>query len=876
MNKVFILLFFLLALSLISFDSMSENQHSKTDSLIDQLPNVNSDTAKVNLLNKICFEMVSVDNANALEYGNLARELSEKINYKKGLAQTHYNIGSVYKDMGDYNACLKNYMISLEIREKLNDQKELAASLTNVGIAYKDLNSFNKSLDYLSRALAVAEKIHDMNGMANTENGLGSLYWKYKNLDQALVHFLKALDIRELLAVKKDIAAALNNLGLVNKDYSNYPLTFDYYQKALSISKSINDKKNIAYTLNLIGSAYWDMKMYSESIVYYLESLKIREEIGNQRDIASSYNNIGNVYKNINSYSKALDYYKKALNLRKELADENYTAYTLNDIGSIYWKLKDYKTALKYYQEALVLRRNLSDKLGIANSLKNIGIVYKELKKYSVAIDSYEKALAIFETTDDKKNTSNVLSYIGNVYSEQSSYKKAQEYYFKSYNISKEAGYKEGIASAATNLGELSAKTGRRAEAIKYFEQALSIAKEINQRDIIARIYDILDDLYAEVSDYKKSWEYHKLLSEVKDVLKEEEGSKKIADANVNYITTKQEKEMGKKKIELLEKQTQLDKELYIRNFLIVVSLVILVILSLLYNQFRLKKRSNELLSKQKDEIEKQANLLEFANNQLVLKNTQITDSITYAKLIQDAILPSEKIIKHFLPNSFIFFKPKDIVSGDFYWLFQEGNKTFFAVVDCTGHGVPGGFMSMIGYTLLNDIVKEKKIFDVSKILEKLNVGVMITLNQGESKQDDGMDLSICCIDRETKKLSIASANQTVLVIQDNEMKSIKGDIYSIGGIFSMRSKVEFTTHAFDLKKNTILYMFSDGFPDQAGEEKNNKYGTSRLEQILFENYNLPVEKQMEKLSDSFYNWKGCKRQIDDVLVTGLSLSSID
>lgn len=864
----------ILFLLLITSGSLLFGQQSKIDSLIDLIPNTTSDTAKVNLLNHICFEMVGTNNKSALEYGNLARELSEKINYKKGLAQTHYNIGSVYKDLGDYNTCLKNYLISLEIREKLDDRKELAASLTNVGIVYKDMNSFSKSLEYLNRALDINVKSHDMNGTANTENGLGSLYWKYKNYDLALIHYMKALDIRELLGVKKDIAASLNNLGMVNKDYANYSLALDYYQKAKIISESIKDKKNVAYTLNLIGSAYWDMKMYGESIEHYLESLKIREELGNQKDIASTYNNIGNVYKNINNFQKALEYYKKALNLRKELADDNYTAYTLNDIGSIYWKLKSYKTALQYYQESLVIRRNLNDKLGIANSFKNIGIVYKEMKNYPVALESYKKALNIFENTNDKKNTANVLSYFGNIYSEQANYKEAQDYYTRAYNISKSAGYKEGMAAALTSLGETTAKTGKRAEAINFFNQAIDLALEIHSNEILARIYDTLDDLFAELSDYKNSWKFHKLLSEVKEELNREEGSKKIADITLNYLTEKNDKIINQKKIELLKKQTQLDKELYLRNFFIIVSIIILIILSLLYNQFRLKKRSNELLSKQKDEIEKQAKLLEFANNQLQVKNTQITDSISYAKLIQDAILPSEKKIRQYIPDSFIFFKPKDIVSGDFYWLYQEGKKTFFAVIDCTGHGVPGGFMSMIGYTLLNDIVKDKKTFEVAKILEKLNVGVMITLNQGESKQDDGMDLSICCIDRETKNLTIASANQTAIVIQENEIHSIKGDIYSIGGIFSTRRKVDFTTHTFDLQKNTILYMFSDGFPDQTGEEKNNKYGTVNLEQKLVENKNLPMKEQMEKLSLSFNNWKGCKRQIDDVLVTGIRISS--
>ncbi len=853
--------------------SIGQNQYS--DSLIDQLPLKTSDTAKTNLLNKICVELLGSDNKSALEYGNLAVELSEKIGYQKGLSQALYNLGSVWKDNGDNNKSLELYFKSLDIRQKSNNKKDIAATLINIGLVYREINNYNKSLDYFNQALSISEQAKDLNESANALNGLGGVYWKNKNYDQALVFYIRSLDVREKLGVKKDIAASLNNLGMVNKDYSNFILALDYYNKSLKISKKINDRKSAANTLNLIGSIFKEQKMYSEAIEHYVESLKMREEAGNKKDIAASLNNIGDVFKNINYYKKALEYYEKALKIRKEIGDQNTIAYTLNDIGSIYWKIKKFDKALQFYQEALSIRRGLGDNLGIANSLKNIGIIHKELKKYDLALETYEKALNIYKESGDKKNYASVLSYIGNVYNEQTNYPKALNYYLQSFASSEDANYKEGLASSALNIGDLYNKTDKKNEAITYYDKAISYAKEINQKDVLAKIYNTIDDLYADLSDYKKAWNYHKLFSEIRDDLMADEGSKKIAEVQVKYLTYKQDKELHEKKLELLKKQAELGKEIIIRNFMIAGLFVVLLILFLLYNQYQLKKKSNKLLSEQKNEIEKQAQLLEKTNHQLQIKNTQITDSISYAKLIQDAILPSANRIRHYLPDSFIYFRPRDIVSGDFYWMYQEGKKTFFAVVDCTGHGVPGGFMSMIGYTLLNDIVKEKKIFDLPQILEKLNVGIMHALNQNESKQDDGMDLSICCIDRESKKLHLALANQSALLIQKEEMTKVKGDIYSIGGIFSTRKKIEFTQQIFDLDHETFIYMFSDGFVDQIHNKTCAKYSTSRIEQHFFDNHKFAMDIQKENLATEFEQWKGNRRQIDDVLVVGIKINCL-
>ncbi|MCK4663138.1 MAG: SpoIIE family protein phosphatase [Bacteroidales bacterium] len=281
--------------------------------------------------------------------------------------------------------------------------------------------------------------------------------------------------------------------------------------------------------------------------------------------------------------------------------------------------------------------------------------------------------------------------------------------------------------------------------------------------------------------------------------------------------------------------------------------------------------------------IKKVEEEIEIKNKLLEKKNIQITDSISYAKCIQEAIIPSEDLIKLYFPDSFVYFRPKDIVSGDFYWLSEQKGKLILAVVDCTGHGVPGAFMSMIGNTLLNEIVNEKKILKPSLILDKLNNGVIYSLDQGNKNEDlfsqqkstkgDGMDISLCNIDMKNKEIQIASANHTVYIIKDKKINTIDGDIYSIGGMFAKKANINFTNHTINIEKGTTIYLFTDGFKDQLGEKTNNRFSTNSFKNLLLKNQHLSMDEQLSILDNTFKKWKGKRNQIDDILIVGIKFS---
>ncbi|MBE9469403.1 MAG: SpoIIE family protein phosphatase [Bacteroidetes bacterium] len=286
------------------------------------------------------------------------------------------------------------------------------------------------------------------------------------------------------------------------------------------------------------------------------------------------------------------------------------------------------------------------------------------------------------------------------------------------------------------------------------------------------------------------------------------------------------------------------------------------------------RQRTSEI-RQQKEELQANSKLIKSVNKELKRKSVLITDSLSYAKRIQDSTLPSNVMIKKYLPQSFVFFHPRDIVSGDFYWFATYNNKEIIAVVDSTGHGVPGAFMSMIGNTLLNEIVINEKVYKPSLILEKLNSGIIKVLNQEietDDVQNDGMNISICCIDKINKQIEIANADQMAYLIRDNNVITIDADIFSVGGNFSRKFDVRFTNRIFDYKEGDMLYLFSDGYQDQFGGKNNTKFMASNFKQLLLSLSKIEIQKQFETLNDTFFKWKGNTRQIDDVLVIGIRL----
>ena len=251
-------------------------------------------------------------------------------------------------------------------------------------------------------------------------------------------------------------------------------------------------------------------------------------------------------------------------------------------------------------------------------------------------------------------------------------------------------------------------------------------------------------------------------------------------------------------------------------------------------------------------------------------QNKKITESINYAKRIQSAILPNSRLIDRVLPDSFILYKPRDVVSGDFPWFAQVKNGIFMAAVDCTGHGVPGALLSLVGYFLLNDIVRSRRVMEPGKILDLLDEGVSMTLRTDEDAgTKDGMDISLCKINLEAREVEYAGAHRPLYIMRGGELEEIKGNKFPIGGgIF--KNQTNFTNNKIKLSAGDSIYFCSDGFCDQFGGPMGKKFGTGQLRETIRKVHHKPMKEALQIFEHQWLEWKGVEKQTDDVMLIGV------
>jgi len=640
----------------------------------------------------------------------------------------------------------------------------------------------------------------------------------------------------------------------------------------LQVLKTVTEDTSKINTLNMLSKKYIKISNYLQAMKYATEAGQQAEKINNKKGMASSYYNIGTIYNNQGDYEKAMSYHLKALKIMEQIGDTPGIASSYNSIGIIFDYQANYPKALELYFKSLKIYEKIGSKTGIANTSNNIGNIYDYQKKYSKALEQYLKCLKIFEETSDNEGIATAYNNIGYLYMKQGNYEQALSNYLKAAKISEKIGDRQGMSTNYNNIGEVYTKQGKFEDAYHYLSLALILSVETGSKDDIKEAYSSLSELYNKKGDFKKAYEYQKLFSDIKDTLLNEQSGKQMAEMDAKYGSEKKEKD-----IELLTKDKELqladlNKQKFIRNVFIGGLILTLFLVLILYSRFIIKQKLNTSLRSKNIEL--------LQKNMLIEKQKEkIIDSITYAQLIQQSILMEESEIQKQLPDSFIYYQPKDIVSGDFYWCSKINNKIILAAIDCTGHGVPGAFMSMIGNTILNQIVNEKHITMPSEILRLLNIGIYQSLHQEkeETLSRDGMDIALCCIDYNNNQIEYAGAQNPMYVIDDNELKVMKADRFTIGGGGMISKKEnplerEYTNHIIPIKKDMSIYLFSDGYMDQFRGSDRKKYGIQKFKELLQNNQHLSMQKQKELLAIEHEAWKGNAQQIDDILIIGLRL----
>jgi serine phosphatase RsbU (regulator of sigma subunit) len=601
-----------------------------------------------------------------------------------------------------------------------------------------------------------------------------------------------------------------------------------YFDSALILAKGCSDK--VLSEIHMYkGRAHYDVGEYKPAMTHYIESQRIFEKNKWMNvDYGHLLHFIGSVFKQQNFYDKALDYYIKELDLAREIKNKSLEGEALYLAAGMYGNMGELDKEQEYEEKSLAIYRELGNRKMEGLLLGNLSHNYADRKDYKKAIEYCEAALKIYDETGNLTMVSPTLRALGDFYS----------------------------------------RAGQHKKGLGYLEKALIAAGKIETKQMLYRseITKSMAFVYSNLGDFRSAFNLLRKHHEIEDSLTNLSNTEYLHNLETQYQTEKKEKEIAllnaDKKIkedELLRKQTQ-------GKMLMVISGLGLVVAGVSVFAFLNKRKTNRLLGKQVNEIN-------YQNSVIKEKNKDITDSIQYAKRLQEAVFPEADVLNDYFSESFVLFRPRDIVSGDFYWFDEVDDKTIVIVGDCTGHGVPGAFMSILGHNLLNQVILEERITDPAGILQLLDKRVSNALNKRGNKKEynDGMDIAICVIDKKNNKLVFAGANRPLIIKRGEELIELKPNKFGIGGIEEDRCKL-FGKYEIDANENDVLYLFSDGYYDQFGGPNGKKFKYKNLIDHLKAIAAQPLEEQKNILLSTFENWQGNLEQLDDVCVVGLKI----
>lgn len=618
----------------------------------------------------------------------------------------------------------------------------------------------------------------------------------------------------------------------------------------VAVSRLILDQKADAYVN--IGIINYYKSDYNRALEFYLRALPILEEIKDRKGMSSVYNNIGMVYDDKGEYTKALEFLLKSLKIREELGDKQGISASYGNIGGIHYSKGDYAKALDFHLKAVEIRKEIGNKKGLASSYNNIGIIYDDKGDYLKALEYQEKSLEIKEKIGDKKGMALSYGNMGNTFKHMGDHRKALEYFLKSLKLKEELEDKRGMASTYHNIGLLYLVMGRLPESKLYQQKGLFIAREIDARPDILKSYEGLSKVDSALGNYKDAYEHHKKFTMIKDSIFNEEANKKVVQSEMNFEFEKKEQaaKLEQEKKDALASEA-LKKQKMQRNGFIGGFALMLALAGVSYRGYRNKRKAHRMIALQKMLVEE--------------KQKEIVDSIQYAKRIQYALLAHDEFLSANLSKYFVLFKPKDIVSGDFYWSARKGNDFYFAVCDSTGHGVPGAFMSLLNISFLNEAINEKNITEPHLILNHVRSRLIESVSQ-EGAQD-GMDAVLLRFNKTTGSCVYAAANNAPVLVRNGELNMQGYDKMPVGK--GERSD-SFTLRNLDIQRDDVLYVYTDGFADQFGGPKGKKFKYRQLNELLLSVHKDGPEKQQDILEISFNSWKGGLEQVDDVCIAGI------
>ena len=602
-------------------------------------------------------------------------------------------------------------------------------------------------------------------------------------------------------------------------------------------------------------------KSYSDSVILLAEKLNLPKKkwfgLNSKAEALSVQGNL----------VEALKLHQQALKLAETNNLKLKQAHTLNNIGNILREQDNQSKAIEYTEKARDLYAELNDTNGIITVCINLGNSYKQLKKYEIADKIYSDGLKLSILTHDLLTEGKFYTNMGHCAYENGQYPKAKEYYYKSLIVFEKHGGKSTIAEAYANYGYMLWMDGDIKTGLNYYQKALAINRATENKWRMKEVFSYMAELYLSNNDFKNAYYYADSSRKYNDLIFNESNARSLNEMQERFDSEK--KQLA---IESLSKENAFKEKRNKQQKLIItvvgIALLISIVMGfLVFKQYKEKNKANKIIASQKAAIEE--------------KQKEIVDSINYAKRIQYTLLAHEEFLKENLPDHFVYFNPKDIVSGDFYWATKHNNKFYLAVCDSTGHGVPGAFMSLLNIGFLNEAINEKNIDKPNEIFDYVRLKLINSISK--EGQQDGFDGILLCFDPaipsqgeapgvRSTRITYAAANNAPILIKNGPAAELIEAYANRMPVGVGERKENFTLHTIEAKSGDMLYLYTDGYADQFGGPKGKKFKYKQLNELLVTLQNKPLNVQKTELNNSFENWKANLEQVDDVCVIGIKL----
>lgn len=667
---------------------------------------------------------------------------------------------------------------------------------------------------------------------------------------------------------------------------SNPKRSKEYAIKEIQLSANASPLLK-AQAYNDIAISFYRLTLNDSALFYNKKAYEIRKAASRKDLMASSLSKIANIYTDQGNLSQALVTNLEALNIYEQMKDEPKLALLYGNIGQLYEKLNRMDKQIYYCEKSLALCKKIGNEYGEANCLANLAGCYLKKGKEKEAFEMMNRIVNVYTKYNDSLSLSSVYNNLGYMHRLIGNTKEGKAYYLKAIVICKRLNNTQSLLLYLHNLSSIYLVEKNYLEAERTSKEVLSLTPSNNVEQLLLT-YRLLATIYPYLNKADDAQKYLDNFVELKDSVFSKENASSMARLQTLFETEKQDLTISNLEKDKTLQATQIKKRnATITAVTIGLGLCLLLIIAV-YRSYRLKQKANLIITEQKEKVESQRDELKHKNEVIEEKQKEITDSINYAKRIQEAILPTVNNINEHFPSNFVYYKPKDIVAGDFYWMHSTHDNVMIAAADSTGHGVPGAMVSIVCSNALDKAVKDFGLTKPGEILDKTTELVVEAfvkngeVTKGEMGEEikDGMDISLLCVDKKNKKVFWSGANNQLWYVSPElviapalgvyrEIKEIKADKQPIG---KNDQRKAFTTHEIPYEEGTIFYLMTDGYADQFGGPKGKKFKYKNLQLLLTENCADTLSEQKNKLITTFETWKTGHEQVDDVTILGIQL----